>query len=44
MLDLVNEDLINYYNTPGDNINLINFCNEEKIDIKGISLKDFIEE
>ena len=33
LFDLVNLDLINFYNSPGDFINLINFANENKIDL-----------
>ena len=32
--DILNEELINYYSTPGELINLINFSNKYKIDLK----------
>ena len=40
--NLLNYDLINYYTTPGELINLINFSNENKIDLKNISLNEFL--
>ena len=42
LLDLINNDLINYYNGPGDFINLINFAKEKKIDLKNITLVNFL--
>ena len=42
LCDLINDDLINYYNTPGDFINLINFAKEKKIDLTNISLISFL--
>ncbi|MDB9807784.1 AAA family ATPase [Candidatus Pelagibacter sp.] len=36
--DLINYDLISYYNTPGDITGLINFSNEKKINLKEHSL------
>ena len=42
LMSLINVDLINYYFTPGDFINLINFANEKKIDLKKISLTEFL--
>ena len=41
--EIVNKDLINYYFTPGNICNLINFSKENDIDISNISLKDFIK-
>ena len=41
-LDVINPDLINYYNTPGEIINLINFSNDKKIDIKKYTLINFL--
>tara|TARA_B100000787_G_scaffold88944_1_gene65741 strand:- start:244 stop:1182 length:939 start_codon:yes stop_codon:yes gene_type:complete len=38
IFDLVNHDLINYYNTPGEIINLINFSIDKKIDLKKYTL------
>ena len=42
LLNLINNDLINYYNTPGDFINLINFGKEKKIDLKEFTLVSFL--
>ena len=41
-LDLVNYDLINYYITPGEIINLINFSNEKNVDLKNYTLVSFL--
>jgi DNA polymerase III subunit delta' len=41
-LDLINLDLINYYNTPGEIINLINFSKDKKINLKDYNLNDFL--
>ena len=38
LFNLINPDLINYYNTPGEIINLFNFSKEKKIDLKECSL------
>ena len=42
ILDLINHDLISYYNTPGEIINLINFSNDKKIDLKHYTLSKFL--
>ena len=42
ILDLINEDLLNYYNTPGDFINLIKFANEINLNLKELDLKNFL--
>ena len=42
IFDLINKDLINYYNTPGEIINLINFSNEKKINLKEYTLISFL--
>ena len=34
LFEFVNDDLISYYTTPGEIINLINFSNEQKISLK----------
>ena len=34
IFDLINHDLINYYTTPGEIINLINFSKDKNIDLK----------
>ena len=41
IFDLVNHDLINYYNTPGEIINLINFSKDKNIDLKDCTLVNF---
>ena len=41
-LDLINYDLINYYNTPGEIINLINFSKDNNIDLKNYTLFNFL--
>jgi len=38
ILELINHDLINFYYTPGEIINLINFSNDIKIDLKNYTL------
>ena len=43
ILDLINLDLLNYYNTSGDFLSLINFANEKKIDLKRISLIEILD-
>ena len=43
ILNLINHDLISYYNTPGEVINLVNFAHEKKIDLKKNSLIDILD-
>ena len=38
LFDLINQDLINYYNTPGEIIDLLNFSKDKNIDLKQCSL------
>ena len=40
--NLINPDLINYYYTPGDFINLINFSSVAKFDLTKLDLKKFL--
>jgi DNA polymerase-3 subunit delta' len=40
--DLLNIELINYYNTPGQLLNLINLQNQLDLNLKEINLKDLI--
>ena len=40
--DLLNIDLINYYNTPGQFFNLINLQNQFDLNLKEMNLKDLI--
>ena len=42
IFDLINYDLINYYNTPGEIINLIHFSKEKNIDLKDYTLINFL--
>ena len=43
IFELINYDLINFYNTPGEIINLINFSVDKKIDLKKIRLFNFLK-
>ena len=42
LFEVINKDLINYYNTPGDFIRLINFAKDTRIDLNEYSLKNFL--
>ena len=42
-MDLINHQLINNYSTPGLILNLLNFANNNDIDLKDTNLKDFIK-
>ena len=42
ILDLISEDLLHYYNTPGDFINLVNFANSLNLNLKEFDLKKFL--
>ena len=42
-IDLINNQLINNYSTPGLILNLLNFANNNDIDLKDSNLKDFIK-
>jgi DNA polymerase-3 subunit delta' len=42
IFDLINHDLINYYNTPGEIINLINFSKDKGINLKDYTLINFL--
>lgn len=42
LFDLLNYDLISYYNTPGELIYLTNFAKEKKINLKEYGLIDFL--
>ena len=41
-LELINHDLISYYTTPGEIINLINFSKDKNIDLKKYTLINFL--
>jgi DNA polymerase III subunit delta' len=38
IFDLINYDLINYYNTPGEIVNLVNFSKDHRVDLKNCTL------
>ena len=42
IFELINSDLINYYNTPGEIINLINFSKDKNINLKEYTLITFL--
>jgi len=42
IMNLLNIELMNYYNTPGDFINLINFSVENNLDLSNYNLKNFL--
>jgi DNA polymerase-3 subunit delta' len=42
LFEIINHDLINYYTTPGEIINLINFSNEKKINLKEYTLTEIL--
>ena len=42
IFDLMSLDLFNYYNTPGDIINLINFSKQKKINLNDYTIVDFL--
>ena len=42
LFDLINYDLISYYNTPGEIINLIHFSKEKNINLRDLSLVSLI--
>ena len=42
LFELINTDLINYYNSPGDFIRLINFAKHKKINLKDFTLTSLL--
>ena len=42
IFELLNDDLIYYYASPGDFINLVNFSKENKINLNEFDLKNFL--
>jgi DNA polymerase-3 subunit delta' len=42
IFNLINHDLISYYNTPGEIINLINFSKNKKIDLRNYTLVNLL--
>ena len=43
IFNLINKDLINYYNSPGEIIDLINFSRDKDIDLMKYNLIDFLK-
>jgi DNA polymerase-3 subunit delta' len=41
--DLIHEQMVNCYSTPGSILNLLNFANTNNVDLTQINLKDFIK-
>ena len=42
IFEIINHDLINYYTTPGEIINLINFATEKKINLKQLTILELL--
>jgi DNA polymerase III subunit delta' len=42
-MNLINDELINNYSTPGEILNLLDFANKNNVDLKEIKLKEFIK-
>ena len=42
-LNLIHEEILNYYNTPGSILNLLNFADKNDLDLKEINLKELIK-
>ena len=42
-MDLLNDELINNYSTPGEILNLLDFANKSNVDLKEIKLKECIK-
>ena len=42
VLDIINHDLISYYNTPGEIINLLNFAKDKDINLNDYTLVNFL--
>ena len=42
-LNLIHEDILNYYSTPGSILNLLNFADKNDLDLKEINLKELIK-
>jgi DNA polymerase-3 subunit delta' len=41
--DLIHEEILSYYSTPGSILNLLNFANKNDLDLKEINLKELIK-
>ena len=44
VLNLINDQMISYYSTPGSILNLLDFANKNNVDLKNIDLKNLIEQ
>ena len=44
VLNLINDQMINYYSTPGLILNLLDFANKNNVDLKDIDLKNLIKQ
>ena len=42
IFEILNENLINHYSSPGQIVRLINYSNEKKIDLKNLSLENLL--
>ena len=42
-LNLIHEEILNYYSTPGSILNLLNFADKNDLDLKEINLKELIK-
>jgi DNA polymerase-3 subunit delta' len=42
-LNLIHEEILNYYSTPGSILNLLNFADKNDLDLKKINLKELIK-
>ncbi len=42
IFDLINKDLLNYYDTPGRILDLLDFAQKNKIDLKNLDLRRFL--
>jgi DNA polymerase III subunit delta' len=43
LINLINPDLISYYNTPGEIVDLVNFSKDKNIDLTNYKLSNFLE-
>jgi DNA polymerase III subunit delta' len=43
LINLINPDLISYYNTPGEIVDLVNFSKDKNIDLTNYKLTNFLE-
>ena len=43
LTNVINKEFLNYYSSPGDIYNLINFANDNKYDLSDLNLKTFLK-